>query len=175
MTGVRLVRELDDWTPVLDLLQREFAYMDGRIDPPSSLNRWSTDKMQAEAALGCAILAYRDNCLIGCAFTKPQGNALYVGKIAVDQDHRGTGLLRMMMSVANRLALGAGCSTLRLQTRIELVENHAAFAAIGFCKVSETAHPGYDRPTSITMQKPVDPDADPIDPDRRPKQQDISP
>lgn len=36
-----------------------------------------------------------------------------------------------------------------------LVENHEAFAALGFAKVAQSAHPGFDRPTSITMRKPV--------------------
>ena len=44
---------------------------------------------------------------------------------------------------------------LELQTRIELTENHATFGALGFKKIAETAHPGYSRPTSITMRKLV--------------------
>ena len=31
----------------------------------------------------------------------------------------------------------------------------AAFAKLGFIKVAENAHAGFDRPTSITMQRPV--------------------
>ena len=42
---------------------------------------------------------------------------------------------------------------LELETRIELTENHETFAALGFVKVSEGAHPGYDRTTFITMRK----------------------
>jgi hypothetical protein len=42
-----------------------------------------------------------------------------------------------------------------LQTRVELVENHAAFSRMGFAKTGESAHPGYDRPTSITMRRAV--------------------
>ena len=34
----------------------------------------------------------------------------------------------------------------------ELIENHATFAALGFRKTGETAHAGYSRPTSITME-----------------------
>lgn len=44
---------------------------------------------------------------------------------------------------------------LELETRIELLENHATFAALGFVRVTESAHPGFSRPTSITMRKPV--------------------
>jgi len=41
------------------------------------------------------------------------------------------------------------------ETRIELVENHATFAALGFHIADKTAHPGYDRATSITMTRPL--------------------
>ena len=46
-----------------------------------------------------------------------------------------------------------GLTTLELQSRIELLENHAAFTAMGFVKTAETAHPGYDRPTTFTFRK----------------------
>jgi hypothetical protein len=48
-----------------------------------------------------------------------------------------------------------GLAALELESRIELTENHQAFAALGFTKTGETAHPGYNRATSITMRKPV--------------------
>jgi len=48
-----------------------------------------------------------------------------------------------------------GRTALELQTRIELTENHATFAALGFAKVAETAHPGYTRATSITLRRRV--------------------
>jgi len=38
---------------------------------------------------------------------------------------------------------------------VELVENHAAFAKMGFVRTGESAHPGYDRPTSITLRRAV--------------------
>ena len=44
---------------------------------------------------------------------------------------------------------------LELETRIELTENHAAFARMGFIKTAETSHEGFDRTTSIVMRAPV--------------------
>jgi hypothetical protein len=60
-----------------------------------------------------------------------------------------------MFEVAEEVARTHGRKFLELQTRVELVENHATFAALGFKKVAESAHPGYSRPTTITMRKPV--------------------
>ena len=46
-----------------------------------------------------------------------------------------------------------GHSEIVLETRIELTENHATFAHMGFVKTREGAHDGYDHPTYIEMRK----------------------
>ncbi len=60
-----------------------------------------------------------------------------------------------MFAAIEVLARENGRALRELQTRIKLVENHATFAALGFEKAAETAHPGYERTTSITMRKQV--------------------
>lgn len=139
---------------ILDLIQTSFAYMDGRIDPPSSmLNLTLADvARQCETgevwSLGAPVQA--------CVFLSKKPDCLYLGKLAVASDARGQGLGARMVEVAEQRALALGYHTLELQTRIELVENHQIFAALGFVKTAETAHPGYDRVTSITMRKALD-------------------
>jgi hypothetical protein len=59
------------------------------------------------------------------------------------------------MEAAESIARQNGKAYLELETRIELLENHKTFAALGFAKVAENAHPGFNRPTSITMRRPV--------------------
>ena len=88
-------------------------------------------------------------------FLTGKPDCLYLGKMAVSGDARGDGLGRALVRIAEQRAEALGYTALELQTRIELVENHRIFAALGFVKTLETAHPGYDRPTSITMRKPV--------------------
>jgi len=56
------------------------------------------------------------------------------------------------VDLAGARAKALGHARPDLQTRVELVENHAAFAAMGFAMTGTTAHKGDDRPTSITMQ-----------------------
>ena len=58
-----------------------------------------------------------------------------------------------LMQAAEQLARQRGKRALELQTRIELVANHATFARMGFVEVARTAHEGFDRPTSITYRK----------------------
>ena len=54
-----------------------------------------------------------------------------------------------------RRAKALGLRGVELQTRIELTANHATFAALGFVETERTAHPGYDRPTTLTFRRPL--------------------
>ena len=147
--------EFADWDAVRTVIQEAFASMAGRIDPPSSAGRLSPRSMAADAANGALFLADRGNELVGCVFVRPKGNALYLGKLAVRPAHAGTGIGSALVKAARAEARLLGLPALELQTRIELTENQAAFKRMGFGKTGETAHPGYDRPTSITMRADV--------------------
>ncbi|SMF12411.1 Pyrrolidone-carboxylate peptidase (N-terminal pyroglutamyl peptidase) [Tistlia consotensis] len=147
-----------DWPALLDLVAASFAPMAGRIDPPSS-----ADALTAEALAGKAraerLLLVRDDAETGggrpiaCAFLRLDPDAAYVGKIAVAPALQGRGLARALLAEAERVAAAAGRPALTLQTRVELTDNHRIFAALGFSRVAETAHPGYDRTTSLTFRK----------------------
>ncbi len=144
-----------DWETVRRLILDAFASMEGRIDPPSSALRLTAASMVADAAKGALLLAERDGALVGCLFLRPQGDALYVGKLAVRPGLHGQGIGSALMTAARAEARSRGLATLELQTRVELTENHARFARMGFVKTGETTHAGYARPTSITMRAPV--------------------
>jgi len=144
-----------DWPALLALLQAAFADMDGRIDPPSSLARLDVDALRTKAADEHLFVATVGNTLVGCAFASIRDDCVYVGKLAVAAAARRRGVARALIDAAARLARDHGRTALELQTRIELTENHATFAALGFAKVAETAHPGYARPTSITLRRPA--------------------
>lgn len=153
--NVRRAGKIEDWAAIHALVADAFAYMDGRIDPPSSIHRWSPDRFAAEAQTGVAYIAEGDGALLGCGYGKAAGDAWYIGKIAVAPDARRRGVARAIVRMAEADAKRNGLAALELESRIELTENHQAFAALGFAKTRETAHPGHDRPTSITMRKPV--------------------
>ena len=143
------------WDEVLEIARRAFASMAGRIDPPSSIQRLSAAQMAQDAEAGAAFVAEEDGVLLGCVFCKPRGDALYLGKLAVLPDRQSRGVGRALVAAAEIEARRRGLAALELQTRIELVENHAAFARLGFVKTGESAHPGFARPTGITLRRPV--------------------
>jgi GNAT superfamily N-acetyltransferase len=90
-----------------------------------------------------------------CGVFTPEADHLYLGKLAVRDDLRGRGLGRTLIDAARDEARRLGLPVLRLQSRVDLVEVHAAFAACGFRQIAATAHPGFDRPTSLTFERPV--------------------
>lgn len=140
------------WSPILALLRESFAYMEGRIDPPSSLRDLTPDALTRQAEVG---EIWVTGAPVACVFLTPKPGALYVGKLAVAGAFRGQGLARRLLGVAEARAREKGLPALELQTRVELVENQAAFLAMGFQEVGRTAHPGYDRATSITYRRAV--------------------
>ena len=152
---VRRAGAVEDWPTIHKLVADAFAYMDGRIDPPSSIHRWSPDVFASEAQSGAVYLAEENGALIGAGFGRIAGDAYYIGKIAVSPKARGKGVAKAIVAIAEADAKLRALPTLELESRIELTENHNTFAALGFVKTGETAHQGYDRPTSITMRKPV--------------------
>jgi ribosomal protein S18 acetylase RimI-like enzyme len=142
-----------DWPALLTLVQTEFAFMAGRIDPPSSMHALTPESIALQARTG-EVWAI-GHPPVACVFLTPKPQALYIGKLAVAATHRGRGLARQLMTLAETRARALRLPALELQTRVELTENQATFRALGFVEVARTAHPGYDRPTSITFRRDV--------------------
>ncbi len=153
MEVVAMPAGFDNWAGLLALLQESFACMEGRIDPPSSLNSFDAAKLAAKAAEEELVLAFVDGVLAGCLFAAVQGEALYLGKIAVRPDLRGKGIARRMFDLAEASARARGLRAMELQARIELTENHRTFMALGFEKTGEGRHSGYTRSTDVNFRK----------------------
>jgi ribosomal protein S18 acetylase RimI-like enzyme len=143
-----------DWPALLTLIRTEFAYMEGRIDPPSSMHALTPETIATQARTGEVWAIGHPS--VACVFLTPKPQALYVGKLAVAASHRRQGLARSLLDLADIRARALHLPALELQTRVELTENQATFRALGFVEVARTAHPGHDRPTSITYRRAVD-------------------
>ena len=142
-----------DWAAILHLIQTEFASMRGRIDPPSSMQRLTEADIAAKAESGEVWVV--GSPPVACMFLTLQQDSLYLGKLAVSATHRGKGLARALIDVAETRAKALGLAAVELETRVELLENHAAFRALGFVEVGRSAHPGFAQPTSIRFRKAV--------------------
>ena len=149
--GSLRVAESADFEAVLELVKREFSYMDGVVDPPSSVHRLTIDDLASGPGETWVI----GDPPVACVLMTLKSDVLYVGKLAVLASERGNGLARTLLDHAETRARELGISWIELQTRIELEKNHATFAALGFVETERTAHPGYTRPTSITFRRAV--------------------
>ena len=137
----------------LDLIKSSFAFMAGLIDPPSSVERLTLKKLKRMAEVGRVLVIGKP--VIACVVATPLSHALYLGKIAVDPSMRGQGVVRALIEECEVFAKDLNKNCLELQVRIELVQNEKVFTKLGFVKVSDDCHPGYNRVTEITMQKPL--------------------
>jgi N-acetylglutamate synthase-like GNAT family acetyltransferase len=153
MTIRRLDADFDRWQELLSLILSSFAYMKDRIDPPSSALDLTAASLAGKAQAEVVHIALEGEALVGCVFLRPQSDCLYIGKLAVAPDAQGRGIGRQLLAVAEETARSLTLPALRLETRIELVENHAVFSRWGFSKTAENAHPGFFSTTSIEMRK----------------------
>ena len=150
---VRLGPDTAALAKVLALVRVSFAYMDGRIDPPSSMHRLTVEAL-ARASTEGEVWAIGDPP-VACMVLTPRPGRLYLGKMAVAEASRGRGLARRLVALAEDRARALGLPALELESRIELTEVHCAFERMGFASTGTTSHSGYDRPTSLTFRRPV--------------------
>ncbi len=153
LTPYRLAPDAAEIPAILALLHEAFDYMEGRIDPPSSLHRLSLADIATQAETG-EVWAI-GTPPVACMFLTPAPDHLYLGKLAVAASHRQKGLARRLVGVAIKRARARHLPRLVLKTRIELTENQRAFAAMGFRLVAHETHPGHARPTSCRLERDV--------------------
>lgn len=161
MTTAPVVSPLEDgfsgWTELLALILRAFACMEGVVDPPSSALRLTPDSLRRKATAETVFVAREGGRIAGCLFASDRGDALYLGKLAVEPARQRAGVGRSLVAAAEAEARRRGKATLELETRVELAGSRAAFARLGFRETARTAHPGFSRPTSITLRKAIAP------------------
>jgi ribosomal protein S18 acetylase RimI-like enzyme len=141
-----------------NLLDAAYAYMDGRIDPPSFLVGMTTDDVARKMAVEDFFLVRDRDRPIACGFGHGVAAApgLYeVGKLAVACSHQRRGIARALIDAAADHARARGFVTLQLFARVELVENHAVYTALGFTRSGSFTHPGFAAPTALVFQRPL--------------------
>lgn len=154
MTPLRAVEPFD-WQELLALIRRAFKGMEGRIDPPSSLHHLTAEGIAEQARSG-EVWVIGDP-VVACVFLTVKPGRLYLGKLAVEPGMQGRGYGKTLIALAEIRCRALGLPVLELETRVELVENHAVFQRLGFTETGRKAHAGFDRPTSITFAKALTP------------------
>jgi GNAT superfamily N-acetyltransferase len=138
-----------DWDALLALIKRAFASMEGRIDPPSSLHKMTAQDLATHPGEVWVMGTPPRACMV----LTPKAHALRLGRLSVDPQWQRKGYAHILISHAEARARALGLPALELESRIELVENHALFFALGFEQTGATTHEGFDSPTSLVFTK----------------------
>jgi len=126
------------------------------IDPPSGVLKETESDFAARLRDETCFIVEADGKLIGGIFCRPDGDALYVGRLAVHPDWRRRGIANALMDAAQAEARRLGAKRVTLGCRIALTSNLALFRRHGFVIVRESCHPGYTTPTSYDMELRLD-------------------
>ncbi len=155
-TSVLRTATIGDAASIAATIAASFAQYRGRLVPESGAFRETAEAIAAELAGGAsAIVAERNGAMQGCVLMEEMEGDLYFGRLSVLPSARGQGLARLLIDAVEAEALQRGLAGVRLGVRIVLADNQRLFASLGYREISREAHPGFDRPTSINMRKPL--------------------
>jgi predicted N-acetyltransferase YhbS len=135
----------DEAAAIVSLMHLAFAQYEGVLVPRSGAMDETLATVAARLRDESCLVALAGQAVVGCVFYKPRGAAIYFGRLAVLPERRGQGLARRLIAAVT------------LGVRIALPENVALFTALGYREVGREAHPGFNAPTSITMEKRIRP------------------
>ena len=153
MRGMLVVRRFDDAARV----EEPYALVHGvfgalRIDPPSSVLKETVADFAVRLSSETCFAVEADGLLIASIFCAPDGDALYVGRLAVHGEWRRRGIASALIEAAKDEARRVGARRITLGARIALTGNVALFRRHGFEVVRATCHPGFTVPTSYDME-----------------------
>jgi ribosomal protein S18 acetylase RimI-like enzyme len=133
--------------------QSVFGVLD--IDPPSSVLKETQADFAARLRDETCFTVEADGKLIASIFCAVDGDALYIGRLAVAPAFRRRGIANALMEAAKAEARRRRLKRITLGARISLPGNVALFHRHGFVVVRETCHAGFTTPTSYDMELPL--------------------
>jgi predicted N-acetyltransferase YhbS len=146
-----------DCRAVAALIRAAFAAQPVRTDPPPSALRETDATVAAHLAAGGGAVVSVDERIVGSVMWQPKDGGLYLQRLAVDPAWRRQGIARALVAATEAAARLAGLPRVYLGTRLVLTDNRLLFASCGFVEVALHAHPGYAAPTSVEMEKRLEP------------------
>jgi ribosomal protein S18 acetylase RimI-like enzyme len=143
----------EDAAAAARLIRVAFAAQSLQTDPPSSALKETADSIAAALWDGGGACADAMDALVGAVLWAEKAGGLYMGRLAVHPDWRGQGIARAFVALAEGEARRRRLPRLHLSVRLTLHDNRRLFRACGFTEGERHAHPGYDAPTSVDMEK----------------------
>jgi GNAT superfamily N-acetyltransferase len=135
------------------LIRTAFAAQPRLTRPPSSALRESAETVAAKIAAGGGVGAFAGGALVAAALWETKADALHVARVSVLPPWRGRGLARSLFAACEEEAKRRRIGRMTLKTRLELPENERLFELCGFTRRELEAHEGFDKPTTVLMEK----------------------
>ena len=103
-----------------------------------------TDYAAAVAATE-AWVAVDDGAVVGFLLLVAEDDALLLENVAVLPSHRGRGIGRALLELAESRALALGLPRIRLYTHVTMIENQALYERVGYVETARTTEHGFTR------------------------------
>jgi ribosomal protein S18 acetylase RimI-like enzyme len=153
VVDVRLA-SLDEAPLVRDIMLKAYAEYEDALPVASGAHAETVETVVDDMRQGGAVLAVDGGEPIGSARFLPEGDHLYVGRLAVLPSHRRRGVATALMRFLEDVARCRGHAAIRIGVRESLPANVGLYESLGYAVVSIEPHPrGSDR--VVTMLRKV--------------------
>jgi GNAT superfamily N-acetyltransferase len=136
-----------------EVIRTAFAAQSRPTTPPSSALLETGEAIAAKITAGGGFGVFEAGALIAAALWRIDGDTLHVARVSVAPRRRGRGIARSLIAACESEARGRCVRRMTLKTRLELPENERLFELCGFARREVEAHPGFEAPTTVVMEK----------------------
>lgn len=145
--------ERDDLAEIVALVHRAFGEYRGVLKPESGALSETVESLATRLEKNRLFLAMEAGRLRGAVFATRKGDAVYIDRLSVDPETRGSGIAKRLIEVVEAHARESGAARVTLGVRLALTQNISFFQRLGFVETGRQAHAGFDAPTSLDMEK----------------------
>ena len=142
---------------MLAIIHAAYVEYEGKLTPPSGAHNETSESLAAKLIHGEGALAWDGENVVGSVLFERQGQALYLGRLAVPPPYRRRGIGARLVTYVEEQALARGINEITLGVRLQLPENTAFYTRLDYHIVSYSSHPGFTELTSMTMAKQLKP------------------
>ncbi len=142
---------------LLSLVHAAFEEYRLLLNPPSGAHRETLETISKKLVDGGAYIAWMGETALGCVLIEPDGDALYLGRLAVLPEYRRLGVAHLLIEAVENQARVSGLNRVTLSVRVQLPRNRAFFERLGYQFVAYNYHDGHTEPTFQTLEKHLSP------------------
>lgn len=151
---IHFVEAGDDDAPLLlSVILRAYAEFWGKLNPRSGAFAETAETIDHKLTKGGGIKALVDQEIVGAVLYEPHPGFMYFGRLAVLPTWRGRSIAKGLIGAVEERTAAAGLQRVQIGVRLVLASHQDYYAALGYQPIEYECHPGFNEPTSVTMEK----------------------